>query len=359
MPAAVQISNQADGATVASGSQLGFTITLSNSGGSTANGLSITDALPSGTGIDWSIEAGDSDAGWSVSGTAPVQTLVYSPTTLAPGTSTTVHVVSDTDDPACGGYTNTASFSSTDGGSGSASASSAVDCTTPPPAPPPPPPPPAGSYASLVLADHPIAFWRVGETTGLYAIDSSGHGRTGTYLNGVALGVPGAIVGDLDTSARFDGVNDCIRVSDDAALRLNGPFSIEFWAKQRSFVNSRPGILYKGSSYWGGFSSYAVYETWNGTLRLDRSGHTISSNSGALTSSFRYFVVTYDGWRVRWYVDGVLKTTTSVSFSTNTSNRSLRIGRGYDYGKNDVDEVALYSSALSQARISAHYAAGS
>jgi hypothetical protein len=62
---------------------------------------------------------------------------------------------------------------------------------------------------------------------------------------------------------------------------------------------------------------------------------------------------------VRWYVDGVLKTTTSVSFSTNTSNRSLRIGRGYDYGKNDVDEVALYSSALSQARISAHYAAGS
>jgi hypothetical protein len=137
------------------------------------------------------------------------------------------------------------------------------------------------------------------------------------------------------------------------------PFSIEFWAKQRSFVNSRPGILYKGSSYWGGSSTYTIYETSNGTLRLDRSGHTISSNSGALTSSFRYFVVTYDGSRVRWYVDGALKTTTNVTFSSSNSTRSLRIGRGYDYGKNDVDEVALYSLALSQARITAHYSAGS
>lgn len=210
-----------------------------------------------------------------------------------------------------------------------------------------------------MLSDNPIAYWRLGETSGTLAVDSSGHGRTGTYLNGVALGIPGALVGDLDASARFDGVNDCVRVSDDTALRLNGPFSIEFWAKQRSFVNSRPGVLYKGSSYWGGSSTYTVYETSGGTLRLDRSGHTISSNGGALTASFRYFVVTYDGSKVRWYVNGSLQTTTNVTFPVSTSNRSLRIGRGYDYGKNDVDEVALYASALSQARISAHYGAGS
>src|SRR5688500_11107092 len=59
-------------------------------------------------------------------------------------------------------------------------------------------------YANIVLADNPTAYWRLGETSGTTAVDSSvPGGNQGTYLNGVTLGIPGAIPGDPNTSAGF------------------------------------------------------------------------------------------------------------------------------------------------------------
>jgi uncharacterized repeat protein (TIGR01451 family) len=125
--ATVTIDKNADAVSVNAGSQIGFTVTLTNSTAGTATGLAITDLLPAGTGIDWSTAA-VTDAGWSVSGSAPNQTLAYSPTTLAGNSSTTVHVVSNTTKDSCGKYDNTASFTTTNDGSGNDSASTTVNC---------------------------------------------------------------------------------------------------------------------------------------------------------------------------------------------------------------------------------------
>src|SRR5439155_874935 len=110
------------------GSQIGFTVTLTNSSETAATGLSVTDNLPAGTGVNWSIDAGNTDPGWSVSGSPPTQSLVYSPTILAGNSSTTAHVVSTTTSGSCGTYDNTASFTTDNDGSGSASASETVLC---------------------------------------------------------------------------------------------------------------------------------------------------------------------------------------------------------------------------------------
>src|SRR4029077_20617140 len=85
-----------------------------------------TDNLPAGTGVIWTIDAGNTDPGWSVSGTPPNQSLVYSPTTLAGSTSTKAHVCSNTTSASCGTYNNTASFTTDNDGSGEAMASEAV-----------------------------------------------------------------------------------------------------------------------------------------------------------------------------------------------------------------------------------------
>jgi len=123
----VTVAKAADKPSVFEGNQIGFTVELANDGHDAATGLTFTDDLPGGTGVDWSIDA--SDSGWSVTGSAP-QTLTYTPTTLAGGTATQVHVVSSTTSDSCGRYTNTASFTSTNGGSGSASDSATVGCVT-------------------------------------------------------------------------------------------------------------------------------------------------------------------------------------------------------------------------------------
>ncbi len=53
----------------------------------------------------------------------------------------------------------------------------------------------APSYSASVLADSPLAYWRLGEASGTTAADASGNGRTGSYLNTPTLGAAGALAG--------------------------------------------------------------------------------------------------------------------------------------------------------------------
>ena len=55
---------------------------------------------------------------------------------------------------------------------------------------------PATSYVSVIGSDAPAGYWRLGEASGTTLTDSSGHANNGTYLGGVTLGQPGALVGD-------------------------------------------------------------------------------------------------------------------------------------------------------------------
>ena len=124
--AEIGISKISDADTVSAGDQIGFTVTLTNDGAGAANGLAFTDALPGGPGINWSIDPASD--GWSITGSAPNQTLVYEPTTLAGESSTSVHVVSDTTAASCGIYDNTATITTVNDGSGEASDSVTLNC---------------------------------------------------------------------------------------------------------------------------------------------------------------------------------------------------------------------------------------
>src|SRR5258706_2985150 len=119
------ITKTADAASVSAGDSIGFTVTIANTGAGAANGLSFSDALPGGSGVNWSISP--ASAGWSTSGSAPTQTLVYSPTSLAAGASTSVHVVSATTSASCKAYPNTASVTATNDAGGQASANLTVN----------------------------------------------------------------------------------------------------------------------------------------------------------------------------------------------------------------------------------------
>jgi len=212
----------------------------------------------------------------------------------------------------------------------------------------------------VVLADGPIAYWRLGESSGTTAVDTTGNGHTGTYLGGVTLGVPAALVGDTDTAARFNGSNGMVQVPDSAPLRLNGSWSIEFWAKQIAYMNTYPGILGKGTPT--NTTGYGIWSDSQGALWFMRNNKVSGSGNGALTTAFRYFVLTYDAssHKMRWYVNGALATTTTVSLPTSSGTQPFQLGQGYGYfGNNDLDDIALYGAALSSTQVATHYAVGS
>src|SRR5689334_16044703 len=48
----------------------------------------------------------------------------------------------------------------------------------------------AGAYTNAVLADNPVAYYRMNESSGTLAVDSIA-GQNGTYFGGVTLGIQG------------------------------------------------------------------------------------------------------------------------------------------------------------------------
>ena len=77
--AALDLMQSPDASTVPSGTPIGFTVTLANSGDGDAAGLSVDDPLPGGAGLEWALDVGGSESDWSVTGSPPDQHLVYTP----------------------------------------------------------------------------------------------------------------------------------------------------------------------------------------------------------------------------------------------------------------------------------------
>src|SRR6185436_1941941 len=116
--AVIDIAKVADNPAVSAGDQIGFTITVTNSGTGTARNVSVHDLLPTDAGLSWSIDG--PDHGCSISGGS----LDCGPADLAPGFFS-VHIVSPTTDATglSSPVDNHASVTTTNDGSDTADAS--------------------------------------------------------------------------------------------------------------------------------------------------------------------------------------------------------------------------------------------
>jgi uncharacterized repeat protein (TIGR01451 family)/LPXTG-motif cell wall-anchored protein len=132
---ALSITKTADDDEVTAGEQIGFTVTVSNSGGEgtgVARSVVIDDPLPGGGGVDWSIEPAYSGPGvCSITGAAPSQTLHCELGDMAPGATASVHMVSDTTDASVGDYDNVATASASNHPPVDDDAKTVVIATTP------------------------------------------------------------------------------------------------------------------------------------------------------------------------------------------------------------------------------------
>lgn len=110
-----------------------------------------------------------------------------------------------------------------------------ADCASPPSATP------SQTYDQVLLATasaHLLAYWKLDETTGIVATDSSGNSRNGAY-NGPTLN--GTTFNDGSPAAIFDGVNDYVNLySSSLATAYNfNEGTISLWLKpDSSFISS-------------------------------------------------------------------------------------------------------------------------
>ena len=127
-PAHLTITKSANPAgPVAVGSQIGFDIAISNTGQGAATDVTISDPLPAGNALDWSLSP--AFAGCSISGAVGSEHLDCSFASLAAGASKgPIHVVSSTAKGECGTIDNSATVDATNDDPASSRASVTVTC---------------------------------------------------------------------------------------------------------------------------------------------------------------------------------------------------------------------------------------
>ncbi|MCL5098408.1 MAG: lamin tail domain-containing protein [Candidatus Omnitrophica bacterium] len=220
-------------------------------------------------------------------------------------------------------------------------------------------------YFQAVMADQPDGYWRLDETNGPTAFDFSGHGRHGTYNGGVTLGVGGALPAH-DAAARFDGTSGFVQLP--GTWGGTSQLTIEAWVNTDDPITGDFQSMV--STPDGGFAHFQIHTTGN-TGAYTSSGFTLLTPPPPTpTGAWRYIALVVEPGNSRVYVNGVQFGATDVtqfntiipaSLNDPPGARGVRIanghmGRRYFYGR--IDEVAIYSTALSAERIQAHYLAG-
>jgi PKD repeat protein len=221
------------------------------------------------------------------------------------------------------------------------------------------------SYRSLVLADGPVSYWRLGDAPGTTAADSAGS-NTGSARGGVIFGAPGALIGDPDASMGFDGTSGYVSVANSANLNLTGDLTVEAWVQPGPLSGTTRAVVHKGGT--GGYPSYQYRigltssNFWRGTVYVGSNNLTVTSPSIASTLGWTHLVMTRSASTLKLYLNGVAVATTTVTGTLNTSTGILAIGRtgavSVDYFKGSIDEVAVYPTALPAAAIAEHYRVG-
>jgi signal peptidase I len=224
-------------------------------------------------------------------------------------------------------------------------------------------------YRTAVLADTPYFFWRLAETTGT-AIDDAGSGnRDGTLLaQTYTQGQTGALVSETRDKSLALSVGV---INGNTSAAGPGTFSVEAWFKSTS---STGGPILGFGNGTGQNPSTTVdrllYLGPNGRVMfgVGATKTTITSTSAVNNGSWHHVVGTYTSGTngMKLYVDGALQNSNTATPVTLTG--IWRAGAeqltGWtnnptdSYFEGGLDELAVYTSSLSAARVLAHYTAG-
>lgn len=223
------------------------------------------------------------------------------------------------------------------------------------------------SYAGSVLADRPLGYWRLGEIFGApTAFDASGHGRSAPYLGGPTLGAAGLLTGDPSTSMTCDGTDDQVgNVVGSTAIDMgNSSFTIECIVKATNLTGNR-GIVHKGdgsefASAHLGWSLIRAGSVVRFTRAVGSGSPTLLDSNTISAGTIYYIAVVYDrvANTAMMYVNGNLTGPVAMPSAAYADFYAINFCQASDNPwEGSLQEIAVYPTALSAARIAAHYAA--
>lgn len=240
------------------------------------------------------------------------------------------------------------------------------------------PVPLVSAYDTEVLADSPLAYYKLDETSGLVMIDSSGNANDGTHELPVTLGSP-PLVNDGQKSATYSGSAGSFSNIKPGVMDIAGvtaTFTAEAWFK--TVDTTGPIIAARGPTgtpimgiYIGADGSRTspgellvlIRDNVLGPIQLLESGFTVDDGVK------HHVALVFEGISktINLYLDSIVVDTIPVnSMNSGITTNDPQIaedaitngGAPHFSLAGDVDCVAFYSTNLSAARILAHFNAG-
>ncbi|MFN0054700.1 MAG: putative Ig domain-containing protein, partial [Planctomycetales bacterium] len=214
-------------------------------------------------------------------------------------------------------------------------------------------------YEEVVIDDDPVGYWRLGDTLSAVATDSSGNNLHGQYVGLPSLGIVGALAENTDSAARFAG-GPFVTVADRPALRPS-QITLEAWVRPASPPAFRSIVMKSSNGNWLDGYGLAAYYYGNNDIHFFVNNSSSGEVSGIIPlDTWSHVVGTYDGRHLRLFVNGVLTGEAPYNEAIAHSTAPLRIGSGAgDFHWNgDLDEVAIYDSALSADQVLEHFELG-
>lgn len=230
----------------------------------------------------------------------------------------------------------------------------------------------ATSYYDTIIADSPVAYWRLGESAGAVAQEDSDTYDM-DYVGSPTLGSTG-LINDADTAVTFNGSSQYAWWTGTHFRSGDTQGSIELWFK--TSASATQWIFHAGNDGVVGVGPYmGIVILSTGAIRFqvdkaDSGASFIETNTTGYNDGAEHHVVaTSNGTTWKLYVDGSEASVTLTGSNTGdwfgdlVSNDNVAIAAAKNdtvsgYFNGVVDEVAIYSSVLSSAAISDHYNAG-
>ncbi|EAY28017.1 LamG-like jellyroll fold domain-containing protein [Microscilla marina] len=168
-------------------------------------------------------------------------------------------------------------------------------------------------------------------------------------LTSLNISLRGVLAGKeyVPTSVKLDNVADYLQVPDQAALDLNGAYTIEFWVRPDRLPTQQVAIIEKGNNF-------RISLRNNGQINNARS----SSSQSLTVAKWTHVAIVYDGDRnIKTYFNGQLVAEKGSILKFGINNAPLTVGKvlNGDAFIGALDELRVWSVARSKAAIVTDY----
>lgn len=191
----------------------------------------------------------------------------------------------------------------------------------------------------------PVGHWALNEGTGTSLADSSGNN-----ISGVTYNNPDWVTGQYGYALSFDGSNQYALIADDPLLDITDHFTLSAWIyADANASTAQHMVIGKSGDFRFGYSGWSDAFGLYSPNAIGRWVYTSVSKG-----NWHHVAATYNGTRVRLYVDGVMANEQIVKPGSVGTAYRVSIGSygGTTYPFDGIiDDVRIYDVVLSSSEI--------